>query len=403
MPESPLETVGRVFGAVREAWPSAETIFETLSPFYYPALLVVGSYFFLLSLANHYEMWRFTHAPEIFNGPLVSVLIPMRNEEENAETCLNALGNQVYKNYEILVLNDNSTDKTMEILTRIAESDKRVRVFNGKPLPEGWFGKPFALHQLTQQAKGDILIFTDADTVHGPTSVSWAVTNLERLKADMVSGYIGQIFKTFGEIVTVPLMYFLTGFVIPLTMNRLVKRSWFSAAIGQFIAIRREVFDAIGGCESFKRKTSEDIYMSRYVKSRGYSTRFLNIGEHVKCRMYDGFRAAVVGVGKNIFDFLGKRSVLLFVLMILVFFFLFFPFPLLFLCLATSSPWTLHIFIVVLLYTLTWVFMFLGQRLNWWYGLLWPLFFLILIYIAIWSWFRTVSGRGFSWKGRSVS
>jgi len=401
--DSPLEAIGNVFGMIRSAWPSLETLSEVLSPFYYPALLVVGSYFFLLSLTNHYEMWRFTHAPEIFDGPLVSVLIPARNEEKNVENCLTSLRSQVYKNYEILVLDDNSTDKTMEIIARIAAEDNRVRVFAGKPLPEGWYGKPFALHQLTQQAKGDILIFTDADTVHGPTSVSWAVTNLHRLKADMVSGYVGQIFKSFGEIVTVPLMFFLTGFVIPLSMNRLVKKPWFSAAIGQFIAIRREVFKAIGGCETFKKKTSEDIYMSRYVKSRGYSTRFLNISEHVKCRMYNGYRDAVGGIGKNIFDFLGKSTVLLFFLMIVVFFFLFFPLPLLFFCLATSSPWTPHILIVVLLYTLTWLFMFLGQRLHWWYGLLWPLLFLNLIYMATWSWFRTVSGRGFSWKDREVS
>ena len=379
-----------------------EALSEALSPFYYPTLVVVGSYFFLLSLANHYEMWRFTHAPELFDGPMVSVLVPARNEEANIERCLASLRAQVYANYEILVLNDNSTDGTLEIVNRIAGADKRVRVFDGQPLPEGWYGKPFALHQLTSQAKGDVFIFTDADTVHGPTSVSWAVSNMRRLKADMVSGYVGQTFKSFGEIVTVPLMFFLTGFVLPIFMNRLVKVPWFSAAIGQFIAIRRKVFEAIGGCESFKKKTSEDIYMSRYVKGKGYSTRFLDITEHVKCRMYEGYRSAVEGIGKNIFDFLGKKSVLLFVLIVLVFFFLFFPLPLLFFCLATASPWTPHIAVVVLLYTLTWVFMFLGQRLNWFYGLLWPLMFLNLIYMAAWSWFRTVSGRGFSWKDRAV-
>ncbi|MCL2600201.1 MAG: glycosyltransferase family 2 protein [Treponema sp.] len=380
-----------------------EHLYEILSPFYYPILLAVGSYFFLLSLANHYEMWRFTHAPEIFDGPMVSVLIPARNEADNIETCLTSLRNQVYKNYEILVLNDNSTDNTLEIINDIAATDDRVRVLDGKQLPADWYGKPFALHQLTQQARGEVLIFTDADTVHGPTSVAWAVTNMRNLKADMVSGYVGQVFKTFGEVITVSLMFFLTGFVIPLFMNRLVRVPWFSAAVGQFIAIRKDVFDAIGGCESFKKKTSEDIYMSRYVKSRGYSTRFLNIAEHVKCRMYNGYRHAVEGIGKNIFDFLGKSSILLFILIILVFFFLFFPLPLLFLCIATSSPWTLHIFIVVVLYTLTWLFMFLGQRLSWWYGFLWPLMFLNLIYMAAWSWFRTVSGRGFRWKGRDVS
>jgi chlorobactene glucosyltransferase len=377
-------------------------LYETLSPIYYPLLLIVASYFFMMSLANHYEMWRFTLATEFFDGPMVSVLIPARNEAQNIENCLKSLQNQAYHDYEILVLNDNSTDNTLEILNRIAAADSRVRVINGKPLPNDWYGKPFALHQLTQQAHGEIFVFTDADTVHTPTSIAWAVTNLQGLKADMVSGYIGQIFSSFGEIITVPLMFFLTGFAIPLFMNRFVKVPWFTAAIGQFIVIRRTVFEAIGGCESFKKKTSEDIYMARYVKKKGYSTRFLNVTEHVRSRMYKGYRLAVEGIGKNVFDFMGKSSLLMFFLLIAVFFFLFFPFPLLFLCIAHSSPWTLHIFAVVVLYTLTWLFMFLGQRLHGWYGLLWPLFFLNLIYLAAWSWFRTISGRGFLWKDRVV-
>jgi len=375
---------------------------EILSPIYYPLLIAVASYFFLFSLANHYEIWRFTLASEIFDGPLVSILIPARNEERHIRRCLDSLRNQVYKNYEILVLNDNSTDHTLDILNQIAAEDGRVRVLNGKPLPDDWYGKPFALHQLTQEARGEILVFTDADTVHTPTSIAWAVTNLQGLKADLVSGYIGQIFLTFGEIMTVPLMFFLTGFAIPLFLNRFVKVPWFSAAIGQFIVVKRAVFDAIGGCETFKKKTSEDIYMCRYIKKKGYSTRFLNVTEHVKCRMYKGYRSAVEGIGKNIFDFLGKSSLLVSFLLIAVFFFLFFPFPLLFFCVAHSSPWTPHIFAVVALYTLTWVFMFLGQRLSWWYGFLWPLFFLNLIYMAAWSWFRTISGRGFIWKDRVV-
>jgi len=377
-------------------------LLEFLSSIYFPVVLVVATYFFVFSLANHYEIWRFTLASEIFDGPMVSILIPARNEERNIERCLNSLRNQMYKNYEILALNDNSTDHTMDIISRIAAEDSRVRVFNGKPLPDDWYGKPFALHQLTQEARGEILVFTDADTIHTPTSIAWAVTNLYGLKADMVSGYIGQIFLTFGEIVTVPLMFFLTGFAIPLFLNRFVKVVWFSAAIGQFIVVRRKVFEEIGGCEIFRKKTSEDIYMCRHIKKKGYNTRFLNITEHVKCRMYNGYHSAVEGIGKNIFDFMGKNSLLMFFLILAVFFFLFFPFPLLIICIAHSSPWTLHIFAVVVLSTLTWLFMFLGQRLNWWYGFFWPLFYLNLIYMAAWSWFRTVSGRGFLWKDRIV-
>ncbi|MDR2941169.1 MAG: glycosyltransferase [Treponema sp.] len=374
-----------------------------LNTYYYNILIIIASYFFILSLANHFEMWRFTHCPEIFDGPLVSVLIPARNEEHNIEKCINSLKNQLYKNYEILVLNDNSTDNTGKILERIAAEDSRIRVFNGKPLPDDWFGKPYAMDQLAAHAKGGILIFTDADTIHTPSSISWAVTNITLLKADMISGYIGQILLSFGEIITVPLMFFLTGFIIPLFINRFTKSGLFSAAIGQFVAIRRDVFNAIGKCETFKKKTSEDVYMARMVKKKGYSTRFLNISEHIYCRMYKGYRSALEGIGKNIFDFLGKNTLIIFLMAVAVVFFLFLPMPLLVICIINNSPWTLHILLVNILYTLTWLFMFLGQRLNWWYGFLWPLFFLNLLYMAAWSWFRTISGRGFLWKDRKVS
>jgi len=375
---------------------------QLLSGYYYNILVIIALYFFLLSLANHYEMWRFTHGPEIFDGPMVSVLIPMRNEEKNAEACLNSMKNQLYKNFEILVLNDNSTDNTAKILERIAEKDARIKIFNGTPLPDDWYGKPFALHQLSSNAKGEILLFTDADTIHAPTSISWAVTNLQLLKTDMISGYIGQVFLTFGEVITVPLMFYLTGFIIPLFVNRFTKLHWFSAAIGQYIAIRHDVFKAIGGCKAFRKKTSEDIYMSRYVKKMGYSTRFLNITEYINCRMYNGYRNAVEGIGKNIFDFLGKNTLVIFLMAIGVIFFLFFPFPLLIGCIINNSPWICHIVIVNILYTLTWLFMFLGQRLKLWYSLLWPLMFLNLLYMAFWSWFRTISGKGFIWKDRKV-
>ena len=374
-----------------------------ISPFYFPVLVAAATYFFILSLANHFEMWRFTSASHIFDGPMVSVLVPARNEEQNIERCLNSLRNQVYAKYEILALDDNSTDNTLEILNRIAASDNKVRVINGKPLPDDWYGKPYALHQMTQEAKGEILIFTDADTIHTPTSIAWAVTNMQDLKADMISGYIGQIFLSFGEIITVPLMFCLTGFVIPLFVNRYTKVPWFSMAIGQFIVVRKKVFDAIGGCESFKKKTSEDIYMSRYIKNSGYNTRFLNISEHVRCRMYNGYQAAVEGIGKNILDFFWESTLLTFLIVLLIVVFLVLPFPLLFVCIFSGSPWVWHIISVIGLQTFTWLFMFLGQGLNWWYCFLWPLMFVNFIYMGLWSCFRTISGRGFLWKDRKVS
>jgi chlorobactene glucosyltransferase len=380
-----------------------ESFLNAVEACYFPIIIILACYFFFLSLANHYEMWLHTVPPEMLDGPLVSVLIPARNEEGNIKNCVDSLCRQNYKNYEILVINDNSTDDTWAVINRLAQADPRIRVFNGAPLPEDWYGKPFALHQLAGEAKGDILLFTDADTVHSPASLSWAVTNLTETRADLVSGYVGQLLGSFGEHMTVPLMFFLTGFVIPLFMNRHTKFSFFSSAVGQYIAIKHSVFKEIGGCESFKKKTSEDIYMARYVKQRGYNTMFLDITGEVHCRMYKGYRAAVEGIGKNVFDFLGKNSILLLFVGLAVFFFLFFPFPLFFRALIVRSPHVLQLFTVNALYTLTWVMLFIGRKITWYYALLWPLMFLNLLYMSAWSWFRTISGRGFRWKDRIVT
>jgi chlorobactene glucosyltransferase len=381
-----------------------ETILYLIRDLYFPAIVVTGFYFFILAATNIFQMRKNTiPAKNIQDGPMVSVLVPMRNEETNIENCLNSLCNQTYQNYEILVIDDNSIDNTMTILKKMSRENKQIRIFSGNPLPEAWFGKPYALQQLSKEARGDILVFTDADTIHSPESISWAVTNIINSKADFVSGYVGQRLLTFGERVTVPLMFFLTGFIIPLWLNNLTKLSFFSVAVGQYIAIKRDVFRQIGGFEAIKKKTSEDMYLARYVKGQGYKTVFLDISGHVHCRMYAGYRAAVEGIGKNIFDFMGKNSLIILLVALAVFFFLFLPFPLFFFMAASNSVYAVNLFLVNILYTLTWMILFIDRKITWYYALLWPIMFLNLLYMAGWSWFRTISGQGFLWKNRVVT
>ena len=98
--------------------------------------------------------------------PFVSVLVPARNEERNIARCINSLIMQDYENFEIVVLSDNSTDRTEEILDEFARTDNRIKVIKGRPLPHGWVGKNFACHQLSKAAKGEYLFYADADTWH---------------------------------------------------------------------------------------------------------------------------------------------------------------------------------------------------------------------------------------------
>ncbi|AEF85916.1 glycosyltransferase, family 2 [Treponema primitia ZAS-2] len=379
-----------------------QSVLDFIIRLYFPILGVLALYFFVLATSNILEIRKNTRPAELTDGPLVSVLVPMRNEEQNVEICINSLREQTYRNYEILIIDDNSTDRTLELIQKMARLDTRIHIYQGMPLADGWFGKPYAMQQLAREAKGEILMFTDADTVHSPTSVSWTVTNMHTLQADLISGFTGQVFKSFGEMIVGSLLFFMTGFIIPLWMNKLSKLGSFSTAVGQFIAIKKEVFDEIGGYEPLRHKTTEDVYLARYVKEKGYKTFFLDIKGHIQCRMYPGYTAAVEGIGKNIYDFFGKNPVIVSIVAVLVLLFLFLPAPMLFVSLFMGSHWTLNFIAIDLLYTLTWTLLFLDRKQPWYYGFLWPCIFLNLFYMIIWSWVKTVSGQGFYWKDRLV-
>ena len=384
-------------------------VLQKVAEFYYYGMIGISVYFFIIAAANILEMRKRTSLPDIKDGPMVSVLIPARDEENNIKNCIDSLQNQDYRNYEILVIDDNSEDKTYEIIRKIAEKNKRVRAYKGKPLPAGWYGKAFALEQLVSHAKGDILLFTDADTVHSSTSVSWAVTNLKTTGADFISGYVGQILKSFGERVTVPVMFFLTAFVIPMFLNKIIKLGYFSAAVGQYIAVRKEVFKKIGGFESVRNKASEDIYMARHIKESGHKTEFLDITSQVSCRMYDGYWAGIQGIGKNIYDFLGNKPIALFFIALLIFFFFCLPFPIMVCSIVFSllglayNRFIIHLAIVHFLFTVTWLVLFISRKIRWYNALVWPAMYVNILFMVLWSFYRTVSGRGFIWKDRVVN
>jgi chlorobactene glucosyltransferase len=376
------------------------TLWYGILGIYHLLIVAVSFYFFLLTLINISEMKRHTVAANLTEGPMISVLVPVRNEEDHIGLCLASLCNQDYTNYEILVIDDNSRDKTMAILRMIAGIDKRIRIFKGKPIPKGWYGKPYVLQQLSAEARGEILIFTDADTIHSATSISWAVSNMKNSAADFISGHVGQRFRSFGERITTPLIFFLTGFILPLILNRVSKSETFSSSMGQFSVIKRMVFREIGGFTKMWKKT--DIHLTHYLKRRGYRTLFLDLADQVQCRMYEGYWAAVAGIGKRIFAFLGTNNLIIFLITLGAFVFLFLPFPLLFLE-GNHPPHVVNLIIVNCMYTITWVLLFRDRRISWYHALLWPLLFLNLFYTTGLSWFKIVSGQGFRWKGRVVS
>ncbi len=241
--------------------------------------------------------------PESFlkEKPLISVLIPARNEEDNIKRCINSLLKQDYENIEILVLDDGSTDRTAEVINKLSKKDVRVRLYHGKPLARGWLGKSYACQQLAGYAKGQYFIFVDADTLHFPTSISSAVACLLKYEVDALSVFAKQIMVTLHERMTLPFSNFMILGFMPLALIRKSKKALFCTAIGQFMLFKKEVYEAIGGHESVKGEILEDIIISKQVKRYGYKFMIFDGRSNLYCRMYHNFSEVVNGYAKVLF------------------------------------------------------------------------------------------------------
>lgn len=371
---------------------------------------IISVYFLIFALTNAFWLWVYSKKPRVFDGEKVSVCIPARNEEKNIEGCVRSLMEQSYGNYEVLVLNDNSEDRTGEILRSLAEEfPHKLKVFDGKPLEDGWTGKIFAMNQLIQKTSGEYLLFTDADTIHKKDSIAFAMTNMKVHNADMLSGYIKEKVVTFGERITVPLIFMLTGFVLPLFLNRVTPFPFTSVAIGQYIMIKKKVFASVGGYESMKTLISEDVFLARLIKKNGYKTIFTDCKRAAMCRMYTGYTESVNGITKNIFSFLSNNTAIILAAIIGVTCFLLLPFPLFIVALMYNMAmggWittiTVLLGINVFLSFIVWVLVSGSQHLPFSTPFLYPVLFGNLVYMASLSFVRTVTGKGYVWKGRVV-
>jgi len=355
----------------------------------------------LLSLANILWLRSSSYRPSTTDMGKVSVLIPARNEESNIRRCLESLLHQSYTNYEIVVLDDLSTDRTWEIISEYARRyPELLRAVKGAPLPRGWCGKTHAMQLLSQHAQGDYLLFTDADTVHTRESIAWAVTNINKHRSDFLSGYVRQEIQSFGEALIVPTTYIMSTMVLPLWLIPRSNTSMLSFAVGQLVMFRRRAFEAIDGYSSVSDQISEDVFVARAVKKAGFRVVFLDIRRYVRCRMYEGYQESFNGIAKNIYDFFKNQPAFFaFVCSILVAFIVL-PLVLVPIEFYTGSSMLRFSLFSVATFLLAWSLSLYDRGQKWWVPLLYPLTFLHLLYMAWKSFGRVATGLGIVWKGR---
>lgn len=263
----------------------------------------------VITLSNLFVIKRMSRLKKAIPGPMVSILIPARNEEKNIFACVTSLLNQDYSNIEVIVLEDCSSDRTMEILQSLAKNSDNLRIIKGKALPKGWLGKHWACNQLSMEAKGEILFFTDADTVHSPSTVSFAVKAMQIEDLDLLSAVVKERTDTLGELLTVPFMVHSILSILPLALAYRTKFQALSVTCGQFMMFRKKSYCSIGGHESVRDHGVDDLSLGKLIKKAGMKWRLYNASDLVECKMYESFKDACVGFLKNYFALFEYRLI----------------------------------------------------------------------------------------------
>jgi glycosyltransferase involved in cell wall biosynthesis len=235
-------------------------------------------------------------APDAVSGrPVVSVIVPARNEEACLGACLESLVSQTGVNFEIIVADDASTDRTRQI----AQSFAGVCVIDAGPLPEGWTGKNNAMAAGAKQARGEWLLFTDADTVHRPGSLARALAEANQHGVALLSYSPEQQVHGVWEKVVMPVIFAELAAVYPPTKVN-DPGSSIAAANGQYLLISREAYDGVGGHAKIAGDLLEDVALARLLKGSGRRIFFRFGGDVVRTRMYRSFVQLKEGWTKNL-------------------------------------------------------------------------------------------------------
>jgi len=330
----------------------------------------------------------------ISNLPLVTICIPARNEIHNVERCIEAAFSTTYPNFEVIVADDSSTDGTLELLQELTKKFP-FHIISAPPLPTGWLGKPHACHELSKSARGDILLFIDADVALASNGVTWLVSTFTKDKVGLVTAFPSQTCGCFAEKIAVPMMDFLVYTLVPISTANKLQHPTLTAATGQFFAFTREAYKKIGGHCAVKSEILEDMALARHAKKLGVSAFLANGTEVATARMYRSTKEVINGFAKHLF--LGFGSATLPYIIILSIFSLLFLIP--FVLAPFYSIWIIPLI-------LGW-FLRLAHAALFRHSLIialfaWPLSATIVLVLGIISWYRTSNGQ-LIWRDRSIS
>lgn len=340
---------------------------------------------------------------DVNRKPLVSIIVPARNEAHRVlEKSIPSMLAQTYENYELIVLNDRSTDNTEEVLLQCKAQNARCKIYNGVEPDKTWLGKPFALQQAFEKAIGDWIISTDADIIFAPETLQTVIDYAEENNFDALTLIPKQIYGSFWERLFMPVFGWFCLLAMPLHRVNDLKRKE-SMGVGNFFMFRREVLERIGGFECVKNEVAEDLKLGEIIKSKGYRLRIDYTPKLIETRMYAGFSEIWEGFTKNLFSgmkfsllkmFFGVFSILLFGVL-----------PI-FLAVFVLAVGNFKLFLPLIFIYLLQVCVLAKAAQEWEGSLIYaplaPLGLALFLAILMNSTIKILSGKGVTWKGRSI-
>jgi len=224
------------------------------------------------------------------DAPLVSVLVPARNEEHRVlEPCIRSILAQDYGSFEVIAVNDRSTDATGAILQALAATDERLRVIEGEELPPGWLGKPYAMQQALNHARGEWVLATDADMIFESALLRTALHRVIESEGDALTLVPRFEAQSFWERVMIPnWAWVFLMFALFYRIND--PKTERGVGIGGFFLIRRTVLDRVGGYEALKDEVMEDARLAERIKRSGARLLVDSAPALLRTRMYKTFR-----------------------------------------------------------------------------------------------------------------
>ena len=327
--------------------------------------------------------------------PKVSIVIPALNEEKDIEEALTAVLSLEYKNIEILAINDRSTDKTGEILERIAKKNPRLQVYHIETLPSGWLGKNHALHFGSQQATGQYLLFTDADVMIEPTTLNRSIHYMEENRLDHLA--VGPEIRQEGillNILTIVFIGFFGTFMKP--WKAIDPKSKHFIGVGAFNLIRTEAYRNCGTLEAIAMRPDDDIKLGKLLKKQGFRQDYLSGIDMISLEWYPSVKDMINGLMKNTFAIFEYKVFPVFIVTVAILILDIWPF--FGILLTDGITQVLNGAIIFIIYLGFGVTAHIFKK-NPWYIFGYPVGCLIIVYILWRATVTTLHNQGINWRG----